>query len=429
MGKNKKVHLQDDRGKKILHPADVLRKKAKAKQREKIKKDRKDNFEQAILHKSPQAIEAELRELKDMEAAGKLTKWKKDKMTREQTFYTKLKGDIQENHQKRLEGQKRDPNFVDFEELKVFRKFSVFYDAVKNPYGAPPNGQTLMYRHPDGSVKREPPYGSEDASRPAAPGHQGNEANDDEDSDHDSDGQEGDEADDDDDEFPLLPSELPSGQTVIPILIGGSSSSLPPLPPGPPPGGLPPLPPGPPPKGGYGMPPGAGPGLRPPRPPAWNGPPQMPNLSQFGAGSSIADFAAQMQQMGFKAKGAPPQAPQASFQPDLANHFHGPPEARIEAKLPPGPPPGTRPPPPPPKALVAAKAEGSGPVSRAATVFTPTALRTKKPSQLAGGVLQVSSSSLSQEARKRTLLTDRPQVSEKVNIEDAFKDFMEGMDG
>ncbi|CAL1139087.1 unnamed protein product [Cladocopium goreaui] len=56
-----------------------------------------------------------------------------------------------------MEDQAGDQFFVDFEELKIHRKASIYYDPVKNPYGAPPSGQVLMYRHPDGSVKREPP--------------------------------------------------------------------------------------------------------------------------------------------------------------------------------------------------------------------------------------------------------------------------------
>ena len=51
---------------------------------------------------------------------------------------------------------------VDFDELKIHRKSSIYYDPVKNPYGAPPAGQALMYRHPDGSIKKEPPPLSKD---------------------------------------------------------------------------------------------------------------------------------------------------------------------------------------------------------------------------------------------------------------------------
>ncbi|CAK8992106.1 Copia protein, partial [Durusdinium trenchii] len=56
-----------------------------------------------------------------------------------------------------------------------------------------------------------------------------------------------------------------------------------------------------------------------------------------------------------------------------------------------------------------------------ATRFMPTTLRTKKPSQVAGGVLQASSASLSQENRKKVLLREAPKVAEKLDIEDAFQ--------
>jgi len=58
----------------------------------------------------------------------------------------------------------------------------------------------------------------------------------------------------------------------------------------------------------------------------------------------------------------------------------------------------------------------------------PTTLRTKKPSQVAGGVLQASSASLSQENRKKLLLREAPKVAEKMDIEGAFQDFMHQLD-
>jgi len=57
--------------------------------------------------------------------------------------------------------------------------------------------------------------------------------------------------------------------------------------------------------------------------------------------------------------------------------------------------------------------------------FVPTTLRTKKPSQLAGGALQVSSSSLSMEKRQHLVATEVPRVAEKMNMDDAFADFMD----
>lgn len=82
---------------------------------------------------------------------------------------------------------------------------------------------------------------------------------------------------------------------------------------------------------------------------------------------------------------------------------------------------GAKAPPPPPK-----KAATGPPnkVPKAATLFTPTALRSKKPSQIAGGVVQVSSASLSQEARKRVLSTEKPAVAERVDMDEAFDQFM-----
>eukprot|EP00811_Abedinium_folium_P011205 NODE_20368_length_801_cov_3.795252.p1 GENE.NODE_20368_length_801_cov_3.795252~~NODE_20368_length_801_cov_3.795252.p1 ORF type:complete len:185 (-),score=32.35 NODE_20368_length_801_cov_3.795252:245-799(-) len=77
-----------------------------------------------------------------------------------------------------------------------------------------------------------------------------------------------------------------------------------------------------------------------------------------------------------------------------------------------------RPPPPPPKKAAAPQA------SRAATLFIPTAVRTKKPVQVAGGALQATAASLNLETRNRLVATDTPRVSEAVSVDDAFKSFM-----
>eukprot|EP00913_Durusdinium_trenchii_P010707 g10046.t1 len=190
MGKQKKGALHDASGKKILHPAEAERKKFKQRARENRAKNRKKppgrlNYETKMLQKAPELIEAEINDFQEqndelrrrepgesggsfiffvrekaaheMDKKGKLTKWKKDKMTREIAFYGRLKNQVEQNNSKRMEDQAGDQFFVDFDELKIHRKASIYYDPVKNPYGAPPQGQVLMYRHPDGSVKREPP--------------------------------------------------------------------------------------------------------------------------------------------------------------------------------------------------------------------------------------------------------------------------------
>lgn len=97
---------------------------------------------------------------------------------------------------------------------------------------------------------------------------------------------------------------------------------------------------------------------------------------------------------------------------------------------------GRKAPPPPAKKQPAADAGGlkSGAaatasatakraVPTAATFFTPTNLRTKKVTQVAGGVLQVSSS-LSQDARKKVLLTETPRMQERVDLDEAYDELM-----
>lgn len=480
MGKSKKAVLHDAGGKKILHPAEADRKKAKQRLRENRAKNRKKRFEAKMLEKDTSLVQAEITEFKELEKKGKLTKWKKDKMEREVATFGRLKDQVEQNTQKRFEDNLGDQFYVDFDELKVHRKASIFYDPVKNPYGAPPQGQVLMYRHPDGSVKREPPPLAHGSVRAAmtdglVPGHSDMVLPnlgppEDEPQDGESGESEDEEDDEEDDDEPMLPTELPDGTPLPPGPPVGPAPmeaplppgpppgpSLPPLPPGAPPTGLlPPMPPGPPPGCGGGLPPGfPGPSSGPP------GPPPMPKLPCFGGGlpQSQADFAQQMMNMGFIAppgpppKGPPPEAmmkqrppgpPNAGLQ-KVAGTPPGPPPKNPSqggpgpGMRPPGPPPkvntgelpkGAKPPPPPPK--TAAGAAGSAaPATKplnAATRFMPTTLKTKKPSQVAGGVLQASSASLSQDARKRLLFTEAPKVAEKVNIEDAFQDFMGQLD-
>eukprot|EP00435_Cladocopium_sp_Y103_P015847 s1154_g3.t3 len=252
-------------GKKILHPAEAERKKFKQRARENRAKNRKKNYETKMLQKAPELIEAEINDFQEMDKKGKLTKWKKDKMTREIAFYGRLKNQVEQNNSKRMEDQAGDQFFVDFEELKIHRKASIYYDPVKNPYGAPPSGQVLMYRHPDGSVKREPPelpsgVSSAQLTQGLVPGHGDmvlpHQRPMQEEEEDDGESEESEDDDDEEDDEPMLPSELPDG-TLLP-----ASSSAPPLPPGrPEPPGLPPLPPGPPPLTSLPpMPPGPPPG-------------------------------------------------------------------------------------------------------------------------------------------------------------------------
>ncbi|CAK8992104.1 unnamed protein product [Durusdinium trenchii] len=220
-----------------------------------------------MLQKAPELIEAEINDFQEMDKKGKLTKWKKDKMTREIAFYGRLKNQVEQNNSKRMEDQAGDQFFVDFDELKIHRKAPG--GPVKNPYGAPPQGQVLMYRHPDGSVKREPPplpsgVSASQLTQGLVPGHGDmvlpHQRPMEDDEDGGESGESEDEEDDEEDDEPMLPSQLPDG-TVLPASSEPSAPSAP-LPPGPPPGpGLPPLPPGPPPLAALPpMPPGPPPG-------------------------------------------------------------------------------------------------------------------------------------------------------------------------
>eukprot|EP00444_Apocalathium_aciculiferum_P007546 CAMPEP_0183412524 /NCGR_PEP_ID=MMETSP0370-20130417/21078_1 /TAXON_ID=268820 /ORGANISM="Peridinium aciculiferum, Strain PAER-2" /LENGTH=225 /DNA_ID=CAMNT_0025595635 /DNA_START=32 /DNA_END=706 /DNA_ORIENTATION=+ len=222
MGKKEKLH--DAGGKKIMHPADAVRRQAKKRKLEKTKQERADNFERKMLGTSPEEVEHEIRALKfdhERKRAAKIevTKHAQDRLTRLEANYKRLKETIQEKHEKR-QAEPKSSLHVNFEELKIHRKSSIFYHPINNPYGAPPNGQTLMYRHPDGSVKREPPPLAQEDAAPAAPGFDG--PNPDSGSGESEDGasdkgeakEEDDDDDDDDDMEPMLPSSLPGGMQI-----------------------------------------------------------------------------------------------------------------------------------------------------------------------------------------------------------------------
>jgi len=457
MGKKNVLH--DAAGRKIQHPAEAMRKQAKKKKLEKMKGFRQKNFEQRLMGRSPEEIEQEIRELKADHARKRahkieVSKFQLDRLKQLEVGYEKFKEEVTERHQKR-QGAQKSSLYVDFEELKIHRKSSVFYHPVDNPYGAPPTGQTLMYRHPDGSTRREPPPLQSDqdvrmagSSRGAAGARKG-DASDDSES-EDADGSEAgeDEDSEDDGADPLLPESMPGMPPPALAVDLPPEASLPPLPPGPPPVagmpnmlgtmpmgpdlmgnmpglglpqpfgapplpfGAPPLPPGMPPLPGMGAPMPLG------------QPPLPPGLPPTGAAASQADFLAEMTAAGIKVPGPPPKpqrtAPAASSSSAASSAA---PAARPSSDnairdLPAG---AKAPPPPPKKPAVKAPAVQS----RASTFFVPTALRSKKASQVAGGVLQVSSASLAMDNRKKQpVLSEVPRVAEPVNMDDAFADFM-----
>merc|ERR1740121_1985793 len=389
----------------IMHPADAIRKQAKKRRIEKAKKERHQNFEKKLLSMNPEDIESNIRDFKDelerkKAAKQDVSKWKADKLNRLEVNFKKMKDKIVEKAKERA-ARPRGAHEIDFEELKIFRKYSIFYHPVTNPYGAPPTGQVLMYRHPDGSTKREPPELSDEklaavvedqAGAGSGPGEDGSE--------EDSDSEE-------EDDEPMLPTSLPGAPAELP-------PGLPPLiGPGMPPGvvlpqALPALPPG--------LPPGAA------LPPLPLGKPPLP-AGPLGGGAGVLSkdaFAAEMARAGFSTPGASlrPPGPPARPSPRTGATVVASPSVTISDL-----PAGAKPPPPPAKKAAAPK-----PLPKVATFFTPTNLRTKKVSQVAGGILQVSSSSLFMEKRKSVLLREVPTVGQAPNIDDAYKDFMSQID-
>mmetsp|Transcript_74 Transcript_74/g.153 ORF Transcript_74/g.153 Transcript_74/m.153 type:complete len:481 (-) Transcript_74:126-1568(-) len=463
----KKGHLHNDAGKKIMHPADAIRKQAKKRRQDKVKKERHQRFENKMLGSTPEEIEAEIRAIKFDHARKKaahieISKIAQDRLTQLEANYKRLKENIQERAAKRA-ADKKPSQHVDFEELKIHRKSSIYYDPIKNPYGAPPSGQIVMYRHPDGSVKREPPPLAEDA-RPVAPGFKEDDfPNPDSDVSGDSGDDDMEDSEEEDDDVPMLPTSLPGMDSGA----ASSSSGMPPLPPGAPPlpAGMPPLPAGMPPLPAgmpplpAGMPPlpaGAPPlpaGMpplptgAPPLPPGLPPlPPGMPPLPGFGGGvaSSQAAFMEQLAKDGFQLPpgavppGPPPKDGKGKGKgKDFGGKGKekgedkgkgkgkgkgeaGPPQPQTLADLPAG----TKPPPPPPKSAPASSggaAAAPASAARAALAFVPSVVKTKRISPLAGGAIQVSAASLSQEQRAKTVFREAPTLGPSATAADVAK--------
>lgn len=243
MVNRQKLKLHNEGGKKIVHPADAQRRKEKEKYRLRKKEHRKKYHTEVLLNKSPGEIQSQIQFYKELDNAGKLSKANRDRLQRDEAMFGKLKTEINERHQKRL-AEPKSYLEVDFEELKSYRKYSVFYDSERNPWGAPPPGHSISYRHPDGSVRPEPPSVDPDVEPMDLVADGKKAASDDSDS------------DEEEDEPPMLPSSLPDGS----LPASSFRSGMPPLPPGMPPlpagmpqgptvlpplpAGMPPLPPG-----------------------------------------------------------------------------------------------------------------------------------------------------------------------------------------
>lgn len=318
MGKNKKLRVDGVDGKKCLYPTDANNKAHKKRKKELLKKQRHKNYDNRFMQKTPWEVEAYIQDLKNQikhkESFNMSTKTLEDLLGKEEAAYKRMKEEITQSTNKRMAEK---PSFleVDFDELKKFRKFSIYYDAEKNPWGAPPNGQQLLYKHPDGSTHPWPPemdvpepsrprgagHGSDLPEAPAAdgieilPGGSDSEGSDSDDS------EEG-------DELPPLPAGLPPGAPALPPGAPPLPPGAPPLPPGAPPlppgappaPGAPPLPPGPPPVsfGGPPLPPG-------PPPMPFGGPPLPPGAPPMPFGAPPMPFGAPLDPM-LQQSGAPP---------------------------------------------------------------------------------------------------------------------------
>ncbi|KAI5120580.1 hypothetical protein M0805_002530 [Coniferiporia weirii] len=235
---------------KNLNPADAHRKALRKKELKKNKVERQKNRDFALVKKDTSEIEEEIVELEKLAESTAIQKARITELKSELSRINKKKEDYVEEHpeQRGLVYRRRTAREEDRDDAKaqppgktkrnIFNKNglprhperSVYYDPVMNPYGMPPPGMPYVERallpgevDSDAEEEAGESDGSEDdIAMPEGPPP----------------GAKDDELDDDDSD-----DDIPMPEGLPPTDLGnGSSSSLPPLPPGPPP-----LPSGPPP--------------------------------------------------------------------------------------------------------------------------------------------------------------------------------------
>jgi hypothetical protein len=373
------------------------RRKDKQKNKAKMKKRRMEDFTSQVQHMDPEYIQKELKFFELQDKKGELTFRQKHRWEQLKTGVEKFKSEIEENTNKRRKKKEDEAEERRLYEMRLHAKDSIYYDAQMNPLGAPPPGQPVLYKHPDGSIKPEPPGGGSDADfvNPFLPKKQNAESSDDsDDSDVDQDSQEDDAA-------------TGSQSAARGFAVGPSAPALPKsrppgapaLPKGPRPGAAP-LPKGPPPKPG-GRPPGPPPKKSAPAPP-----PKFPGVKPRTSTQ-------------FQAPPGPPPKSSGSFLPPPSSKQSYVPSERAPA------------PPPVSKAPAATTQAPAKP-----TLFAPVSVRVKhKPqpqkvsSRHVSSVGQVTAFSTSASALKQdTVVSEKPfEKHAGSDIDEAFADFMDSI--
>eukprot|EP00392_Amoebophrya_sp_AT5.2_P001465 g1467.t1 len=142
---------------------EAWRKKNKVKERTKVKELRKEQFESKLKAGDFNDAETELARLRELKDKGKLGFDGEHRLQRQEKYVSLYAPELkqkQRDAQERTEEEKR-ADLLDRKQRVA--RFSVYYHAEDNPLGIPPPGEPPKYRHPDGSVRPNPPYDDEEA--------------------------------------------------------------------------------------------------------------------------------------------------------------------------------------------------------------------------------------------------------------------------
>lgn len=380
---------------KSANPMMALRRKEKQKNKAKMKQRRVEDFTAQVKQMDPEFIQKEIKFFELQDKKGELTFRQKHRWEQLKTGAEKFKSDIEENNAKRQKKKDDEAEERRFYEMRLHAKDSIYYDPQMNPLGAPPPGQPILYKHPDGSIKPDPPGGGDDNDfvNPFLPKKPGAESSDDsDDSDAEDDSEDGGTANASQSSAPGF-NAAPS----VPALPKSRPPGAPPLPKGLRPGAAP-LPKGPPPR----------PGGRPPGPPPKKSAPVPP--PKFPAAKPSTGYP-------FPAPPAPPPPKSVGHPPPSSKQSYVPSEKA---------------PAPPPVSKAPAAPTTKAPAKP--TLFAPVSVRVKHKPQpqkvsnrhvsSAGQVTAFSTSVL----KKDTIVSEKPFEKQGDNaMDEAFADFMDSM--
>lgn len=138
------------------------RKKEKQKEKKKLAQGRKDQFEEELKASTFTDAAHDIQDQQRLRDAGLLSHKGQHALQRKEKYMAVYAPELKKREHETKEKSATDALETALDKQKRVARFSVWYDAVENPFGIPPPGEKPQYRHPDGSVREEPPFEDED---------------------------------------------------------------------------------------------------------------------------------------------------------------------------------------------------------------------------------------------------------------------------